>query len=167
MAHANNARNREPQASRPHMDGYHVPRVLEGVLPWEWARKRLSKSHNYWLTTTRPDGAPHTMPVWGIWLNGAWYCSTDARSRKARNLAKNPYCVVCTEDAEEAVILEGVARKIPASEIPRQAFVDYQAKYAWELGSTAGSVLLEVRPRAIFAMPEKQFPKGVTRWNFA
>ena len=167
MAHAGHAKDSEPRATRPHMDGYHVPRAREGMLTWEWARKRLSKSHNYWLTTTRPDGAPHTMPVWGIWLNGAWYCSTYARSRKARNLAKNPYCVVCTEDAEEAVILEGVTHKLPAAEIPQQAFVDYKIKYGWELGSTAGSVLLEVRPRVIFAMPEKQFPKGVTRWNFA
>ena len=25
----------------------------------------------------------------------------------------------------------------------------------------------EVRPRVIFAMPEEQFPTGVTRWSFA
>lgn len=104
-----------------------------------------------------------------MWRRGRGASSrcTDAQSRKARNLAKNKYCVVCTEDAEEAVILEGVARKVPTSEIPQQAFVDYQAKYGWKLGSTAGSVLLEVRPRLVFAMPEKQFPQGVTRWNFA
>jgi hypothetical protein len=24
----------------------------------------------------------------------------------------------------------------------------------------------EVRPKTVFAMPEKQFPKGVTRWKF-
>lgn len=166
MGDADNAGNPEPQASRPHMDDYQVPRALEGTLSWEWARTRLITSHNYWLTTTRPAGAPHTMPVWGIWLNNTWYCATSARSRKARNLAKNPHCVVCTENAEEAVILEGAARTLPAGEIPRQAFVDYHAKYGWELGETAGSVLLEVRPRVIFGMPEKQFPQGVTCWNF-
>jgi hypothetical protein len=52
------------------------------------------------------------MPVWGIWLNGAGYCSTGTKTRKAQNLAKNPYCTVCTENAEEAVIFEGVARKV-------------------------------------------------------
>jgi len=166
MADADTTRDPEPKASRPYIDGYGVPPLLEGILPWEWARERLSKSHNYWLTTTRPDCAPHTMPVWGIWLNGAWYCSTGTKTRKARNLAKNPYCTVCTENAEEAVILEGVARKLPDSEIPQQAFIDYRAKYDWELDSRTGLVF-EVRPRVIFAMPEKQFPNGVTRWRLA
>ncbi len=86
-----------PKASRPHMAGYGVPESLEGSLPWEWARARISKSHNYWLTTVRPDGAPHTMVVWGIWLDGAYYFSTSATSRKGRNLQQNPNCVVCTE----------------------------------------------------------------------
>jgi hypothetical protein len=36
-----------PKASRPHMAGYGVPESLEGSLPWEWARERISKSHNY------------------------------------------------------------------------------------------------------------------------
>lgn len=126
MIDPGNARDHpEPKASRPHV-GSDVP--LEGKLPWQWARERLSKSYHYWLTTTRPDGAPHAMPVWGIWLNGAWYCSMGAKTRTAQHLAKNPNCVVCTENAEEAVILEGVARKLPDSEIPRQAFAVYQGE---------------------------------------
>ena len=95
------------------------------MLSWEWARERLSKSHNYWLTTTRPDHSPHTISIWGIWLGEAWYCSTGAKSRKAQNLTKNPYCTVCTENAAEAVILEGVARNRPESAIPQLAFIAY------------------------------------------
>ena len=155
--------NPEPRASRPRMDGYGVPQGPESMLPWEWARERLSRSHNYWLTTARLDGMPHTMPVWGVWLDGAWYFSTRATSRKARNLAENPHCIVCNEIAEEAVILQGVARQLRASEIPRPAFAEYKAKYGWE---RQGSVF-EVRPRVAFAMPEKQFPASVTRWDFA
>jgi len=47
--------------------------------------------------------------VWGLWLDGAFYFSTAARSQKARNLSANPACVVTTESADEAVIVEGVA----------------------------------------------------------
>ena len=154
-----------PKASRPHMAGYGVPESLEGSLPWEWARERISKSHNYWLTTVRPDGAPHTMVVWGIWLDGAYYFSTSATSRKGRNLQQNPNCVVCTENAEEAVIIQGVARKLDDDKIPQQAFTDYKAKYAWELDPKMGPVY-EVAPKTVFAIPEKQFPKAVTRWKF-
>ena len=119
----------KPVASRPHMDGYGVPQSADGMLPWEWAQERLGKSHNYWLTTVRPDGTPHTMVVWGIWLAGTWYFSTGATTRKARNLEQNQNCVVCNENAEEAVIVEGVARKLDDDKIPQQAFLDYKAKY--------------------------------------
>jgi nitroimidazol reductase NimA-like FMN-containing flavoprotein (pyridoxamine 5'-phosphate oxidase superfamily) len=144
------------------MVGYGVPQGQDGILPYAWAEERLSRSHNYWLTTARPDGMPHTMPVWGVWLDGAWYCSTATTSRKARNLANNPRCVVCNEDAAEAVILEGVARPLPAPEILPALSTAYKAKYGWDL---QGSVF-EVRPLVVFAMPEKQFPAGATRWDF-
>lgn len=119
----------QPTAVRPQMEGYAVPQSTEGILRWEWARSRFSRSHNYWLTTVRPDGVPHVMPVWGIWLDGAWYFSTASTSRKSRNLEDNSNCIVCNEDAAEAVILEGIARRLPDNEIPAQAFVDYKAKY--------------------------------------
>ena len=98
-----------PKPSRPHMPGYGMPKSKKGLLPWKWAEQRLRKSHNYWITTVKPDGSPHTMVVWGLWMDGAFLFSTGRQSRKARNLAKNPRCVVCTEQAEEAVVVEGVA----------------------------------------------------------
>ena len=61
--------------------------------------ERFQKSHNYWVMTVRPDGRPHAMPVWGIWLDGRYFFSTARTSRKASNLAENANCVVCTEGA--------------------------------------------------------------------
>src|SRR5215475_8390880 len=100
--------------NRPHMPGYGILDANdgEGLLPWEWALERLTGSHNYLLATTRPDGRPHVMPVWGLWLDGAFYFSTGRQSRKARNLRANPNCVVSTDRSDEAVILEGVAEEI-------------------------------------------------------
>jgi hypothetical protein len=157
--------SKQPTATRPHMDGYGVPSSSEGMLPWEWARERFSKSHNYLLSTVRPDGAPHVMPVWGIWLSGAFYFSTAASSRKAKNLAQNPKCVVCNEQADEAIILEGIARRMAENEIPPDAFTAYKAKYEWELDTQLGPVF-HVQPKVVFAMPEKGFPKDVTKWLF-
>ena len=99
----------EPQASRPFMPGYGISEGEEGLLPWSWAVERLEKSHNYWVMTVRPGGRPHAMPVWGVWLDGRYFFSTARTSRKAANLAANPNCVVGTESAAEAVILEGLA----------------------------------------------------------
>lgn len=156
---------KSPIAKRPLMEGYGVPQSTEGMLPWEWALERLSRSHNYWLTTVCPDGAPHVMPVWGVWLDGAWYFSTSATSRKSRNLEQNANCVVCNDNIEEAVIMEGSAQRLKDDEIPKQAFVDYKAKYGWELDPKRGPVW-RVRPRTVFAMPEQQFPQAVTKWVF-
>ncbi len=157
--------NQQPKPVRPHMEGYGVPASSEGILPWKWAEERLSNSHNYMLSTVRPDGSPHVMPVWGIWLNGAFYFSTAASSRKAKNLEANPKCVVCNERADEAAIVEGVARRLEDNDIPPEAFAAYKAKYEWELDPKRGPVF-EVKPTTVFAMPEKQFPKSVTKWQF-
>ncbi|PYX80352.1 MAG: hypothetical protein DMG70_24015 [Acidobacteria bacterium] len=38
----------------------------------------------------RPDGRPHSIPLWGFWLEGALYFGTARSSRLARNLARQP-----------------------------------------------------------------------------
>jgi pyridoxamine 5'-phosphate oxidase-like protein len=138
---------------------------MKGSVPWGWARERLTDSHNYLITTVRPDGRPHTMVVWGIWLENAYYFSTGWTTRKAKNLAANPYCAVCNENVEEAVILEGEARQLAVSDIPQGAFAVYLKKYGWKLDPEMGPVF-KITPRKVIAMPEKLFPKGATRWLF-
>ena len=95
------ARKAQPTSSRPHMPGYGIkgPQEGTGLLPWKWAEERLQKAHNFWVASTRPDRRPHVMPVWAVWMEGALYFSTGAKSRKARNLRANPSCVVCSEHA--------------------------------------------------------------------
>ena len=88
---------KQPKVTRPHIPGYGMPRGSKGLLPWPWAEQRLRRSHNYWMMTVRPEATPHAMPVWGIWVDNRFVFSTGASSRKARNLAANASCVVCTE----------------------------------------------------------------------
>lgn len=145
--------------------GYGIPQAMEGSMPWEWARERLTNSHNYFITTVRPDGRPHTMVVWGIWLDDAYYFTTGVTTLKAKNLAGNPNCVVCSENVEEAVIVEGSARQLNVDQIPRAAFDLYQKKYGYKLDPDMGPAF-KVTPRVVFAMPEKLFPAGATRWVF-
>jgi nitroimidazol reductase NimA-like FMN-containing flavoprotein (pyridoxamine 5'-phosphate oxidase superfamily) len=154
-----------PKANRPHMPGYGLPRGQKGLLPWRWAEQRLRRSHNYWLATVRPDRRPHVMPLWGIWVDARFYFSTGGQSRKARNLAANPACIVCTENSAEAVILEGTAAQLrDAAELKRLA-PHYARKYKpWTLDPDLGPVF-EVRPRVIFGMREKTF-NAATRWRF-
>ena len=104
----------EPRASRPYWPDalQNPPDATSGLKPWSWALERLEKSHNYWISTARPDGRPHLMVVWGIWWEDAFWFSTGPHTRKAKNIESKPYCIIATEKADEAVILEGVVQEI-------------------------------------------------------
>jgi pyridoxine/pyridoxamine 5'-phosphate oxidase len=146
------------------MPGYGLVKGKKGLLPWSWAERRLKKSHNYWITTVRPDGSPHTMVVWGLW-SGAFYFCTGRASRKARNLVENPRCVVATEHAHEAVIVEGEARLIKDS-LQLKFFAHYEKKYKWDMSTMQDEPIYQVRPRVAFGLYEKKFVSAATRWKF-
>lgn len=154
-----------PSATRPQMPGYGLPKSSKGLLPWKWAEQRLKKSHNYWITTARPDGSPHTMVVWGLWIEGAFYFSTGQESRKAKNLTKNPRCIVCTENAAEAVVVEGEARRVQNSP-ELKFFTRYQKKYDWDMSAMQSEPIYEVIPRVAFGLYEKKFQSAATKWIF-
>lgn len=155
----------QPKSTRPHMPGYGIPKTAKGLLPWSWAEQRLKKSHNYWISTTRPDGSPHTMIVWGLWLDGAFYFSTGSDSRKAKNLANNPKCVISTEHAEQAVVVEGTATPTTDIAVLKRFAALYQKKYEWDMSGFAEPVYV-VHPRVAFGLYEKDFIGSATRWQF-
>ena len=162
---------RRPMASRLHAPGYGLPSGNQGLLPWTWAEQRLKKSHNYWITTVRRDSSPHTMVVWGLWQDGQFLFSTGSKSRKARNLAQNAACIVCTEHANEAVIVEGTAEI--ADVAARRKFLPiYERKYKFDMKGMEQDILsmkepvFAVRPRVVFGLWEKEFVGKATRWKF-
>jgi nitroimidazol reductase NimA-like FMN-containing flavoprotein (pyridoxamine 5'-phosphate oxidase superfamily) len=159
-----------PVASRPHMPGYGIAEATAGggLLPWNWAVERLSAGRNYWLSTTRPDGHPHVMPIWGVWIENQFYFSTGAQSRKARNLAVNPHCVISIEIADGSVMVEGRAEIASLESVPPSAFTTYQIKYDWELDPKMGPIFA-LRPSLIFGFSNVpgEFAESATRWRFS
>ncbi len=111
------------------------------------------------------------MVVWGLWQDNRFLFSTGAKSRKARNLAENKNCVVCTEQANEAVIVEGIAEI--ADVAARYKFLPvYERKYKFDMSGLEDDILsmkepvFAVRPRVVFGMWEKYFQSKSTRWKF-
>jgi general stress protein 26 len=137
-------------------------------LPFIHAEKRLTNSRNYWICTTRPDGRPHAIPVWGFWLNGAFYFGTARSSRKARNLARNAAISVHLDSGDDVVIFEGTAVEVDLTDKPTFKRLDAasRAKYKMPLMVTPESVVYSVRPRVVLAWTEKDFPNNATRWKF-
>ncbi len=146
------------------MPGYGISPKKAGMLPWKWAEKALADSREYWMVTVRPDGKPHAMIIWGIWLEGAFWFSTGGKTRKARNLAGNPNCIVCTQNAAEGVILEGVAELVTDAALKQKLDSPYNGKYG--MGGGGSEPVYRVRPQRVFGLIEKTFPKTATRWTF-
>ena len=148
------------------MPGYGITETSKGLLPWKWAQQILSKTSNYFLVTVRKDGRPHVMPIWGVWMDQAFYFSTGKNSIKARNVAANPNCVVCPGGADEAVVVEGAARKITDKKKRKKFAAVYLKKYGWDV-SGMNEPIFVIRPRVVFGQIEKTFTQTATRWIFS
>jgi hypothetical protein len=158
------------KAGRPRMPaGYGIQPLGDGndLVPFKHVEERLSASRNYWVCSASSHGVPHAMPVWGVWLDGAVYFSTDPQSRKGRNLAANPEVVIHLESGDDVVILEGVISQAVDLVELQAADRYYFDKYEFHLvgdWQNPGPVY-RLRPRKIFAWLEKSYPSSATRFR--
>ena len=163
----------EPTASRPHWPDAltNAPDGITGLKSWSWALERLEKSHNYWISTSTV-GRSHLMVIWGVWWKNAFWFSTGLRTRKARNIAENAHCVIGTEKADEAVIVEGLAEQIRDRAVWKEFAAAYDKKYGGELLpllESSGGAVFRIVPRVAFGQDEhaENFVQSATRWKFS
>ncbi|HSF84830.1 MAG TPA: pyridoxamine 5'-phosphate oxidase family protein [Acidimicrobiia bacterium] len=165
----------QPTVDRPELpDGYGVPETTAGVLEWSAVEERLRESLHYWMATTRPDGKPHVVPRWGLWLDGRFWYDGSPATVHVRNLVANGACVLHLEDGRQAVILEGVsaAADPPGLELGGRLAAEFVRKYAalgytpepdsWD-GPDAGGLRVFNPSKA---MAWFDFPTDVTRFRF-
>lgn len=168
-----NARQSQKSSPDPEFASVGLPKVpalyqlkpRTQYLPWSHAVERLEKAKNYWICTVRPDGRPHSIPVWGFWLENAFYFGTARETRKEKNLTANPALAVHLESGDDVVILEGVAAEIKDDAILKKLDAASRGKYQMPLMIMPESVLYRVCPRVVLAWTEKGFPKDATRWE--
>jgi Pyridoxamine 5'-phosphate oxidase len=163
---------KEPLPSRLYIPGSDPTEGPDGLMPWNWAERRLEESHNYWLATVRPDGRPHLMIIWGLWHKETFYFITPSRSRKTLNLESNAHCVIGTEQAHEAVVVEGSAEKLSDVGHIKELLDLYQRKYDDDMSAMREDILVlrepvfAVRPSVAFGLDEKAVLQNATRWRF-
>lgn len=160
----------DPESSRPHMFGSHLEPVR---LPWTWATERLVRARNYWIATTRPNGQPHTRPVWGVWIEDAFYFSTG--SRAAQNLAANRAITIHLESGSDVVIIEGEAELVSDTSLVERVVSLYNQKYHWNVDpNNLPGPFYAVRPQLAFGWVSDEsgldqgaaFHGTATRWRF-
>ncbi len=158
-----------PRVARPHFPKGYVdnPRAL---LSWDAVEQELAKARHYWLCSTRSDGRPHAVPIWGAWSGNRFYFDGSPQTLQARNISQNPHVCLHLESGEHAVILDGTAGQIkPPKELAVRIAKEYSVKYAalgyspepdaWDDGG-----LFEIEPRSVIAWTK--FAEDPTKFIF-
>jgi PPOX class probable F420-dependent enzyme len=107
--------------------------MLDMTRPWEaHSDQRLRSDSIIWLTSTRPDGRPHIVPVWFLWDGSTILIFSLPATQKVRNLRRNPAVMLVLDSARhgnEIIMLEGRATLLddPTVQATLPAFAD---KYA-------------------------------------
>lgn len=60
------------------------------------------------LATASPDGVPHVVPLWFVWLDGVAYLNSTRGNLTLRNLERNPVATGSVDDGEAYEELRGV-----------------------------------------------------------
>lgn len=158
----------KPRASRlTRPQGYWNPRPI----PWRWAEDRLVQARNYWVASIRQDGRPHSRPVWGVWLDDAFWFDTG--SLIGVNLMANPEVTVHLESGDDVVILEGRAERLMGHAEGQQFIGPYNKKYRSSQTEPPGA-LFRLAPKVAlgWASDPTMLDGGAisgstgTRWDF-
>jgi hypothetical protein len=159
-------------------------------IPWSRPRAQLEEGsrpqksagdahRSFWLATVRPDGRPHATAFGGLWVDDRIYLVSGPDTRKSRNLAANPACVVTVSLDDIDLVLEGSATRVtdPATleklagwyrdqgwpaEVDGDAFT---APYSAPSAGPPPWYLYEILPMTAFGVSTSE-PGGAMRWRF-
>jgi nitroimidazol reductase NimA-like FMN-containing flavoprotein (pyridoxamine 5'-phosphate oxidase superfamily) len=164
-----------------------------GSTSWDVIRERLAnptEGQTSWLSTVRPDGRPHLMPLIAFWIDDAFYFVAGEGTRKVRNLADEDHCVIATSSTTLPsidIVVEGRAEALTdPNEVQRIAELFAAKKWQLEVrgakvhgpnAPTAGPApysIFRMVPARAYGLPGMQgmeqfkpeeLPKP-TRWDF-
>lgn len=174
-------------ASRTHIEQKNLDIYGGKTLPWSRARRQLvaatkgarkSQQGSHWLATTSPGGVPHVTGIGAVWVDDRFYIVSGPRTRKSRNLARNPRCAISVSLPDLDLVVEGTARRVTDAKTLRRLVKVYNAS-GWPArvadeaftaeysAPTAGRppwFLYEVSPTTAFGVTTRK-PFGATRWR--
>ena len=137
--------------------------------------------HTSWLVTINEDGSPHVTGVGALWHNRAFWFETGERTRKGRNLARDPRCTLSLATNEFDLVVEGVAEKATDAALAA-TMAELWNSEGWPARVDASGVALTAEysapsagppPWAIYRLKPRRAtsllitdPGGATRWRF-
>jgi len=115
-----------------------------------------------------------------LWVDGKLYFTSGDRTRKSRNLAANPNCVISVSLSGLDLVVEGTAHEV-TDEATLKRLVDLYVAQGWPAKASNGAItaefsapsagpppwrLYEMTPSTAFGVATAE-PNGATRWRFA
>jgi PPOX class probable F420-dependent enzyme len=163
------------------------------LLDWDRITERLDQGltqapetggpnrHTWWLATINRDGSPHVTGLGALWIDNVFWFETGERTRKGRNLARDPRCTLSVATQEFDLVVEGEAHKVtdPATiaDIAERYAADgwparvddtglaLTAEYSAPSAGPPPWFVYRVVPSAATALLTVE-PGGATRWRF-
>jgi PPOX class probable F420-dependent enzyme len=137
-------------------------------------RRFLEREPVVWLSTVRPDGGPHLVPIWFWWDGEALLVFTKPNAQKVRNLRERPSVMLALGDAEndfDVGMLEGRAELLDAwaSEV---GLTGHLAKYGDRMAAigltgdefaATYSQAIRIRPVRLLPWHGRTVPADVSR----
>jgi hypothetical protein len=162
-----------------------------GPLDWADVRRELDGGlsqapgtggpdhHTFWLSTAAADGRPHLTAVGTVWADDRCYFTGSPRSRKIRNIERDPRCAFGVASHGYDVALEGRASRI-TDEARLQHLASLFGAGGWAPTVADGGFthdfsapsagpppwyVYEFTPEDAYAIATRE-PGGATRWTF-
>lgn len=85
-----------------------VARLADGTPPAPDAHN----ARTTWLTTLNGDGSPHTTAVGAVWLDNTFWFQTGERTKKHRNVERDPRCSIAVSIRDADVVVDGRAERV-------------------------------------------------------
>jgi PPOX class probable F420-dependent enzyme len=95
----------------------------------------LSEEPVVWLSTVRPDGAPHLVPIWFTWDGTSLLVFSKPAAQKVRNMRANPIAMLALGEPEDDFDVAMAEARVellqePATELPWAHLAKYSARMA-------------------------------------
>jgi PPOX class probable F420-dependent enzyme len=96
----------------------------------------LSTESTVWLSTVRPDGTPHLVPIWFSWDGERLFTASKPEAVKVRNLRQNPRLMLALgePDADFDVGLLEASAELPGAPTSELLPAGHLDKHAAQMG---------------------------------
>ena len=144
------------------------------MLSWTAVDTLLRTAPYAWISTIDPDGAPHLIQTWAVWIDQRLYFEGSEGTRWARNLARDPRISFGVQNGHDAAYGNGTGEivRTPPLALARKIATQYSAKYGPgfkyrpKAEQYAKGHAFRLTPEKLIAFDVKKFNTSATRFRF-